>query len=150
MGLQALPVVPQPRCGLQVRTAELAVTAIRTHWPNEGTPTIAVLWHNAPHELAAGATHAECCSQRQTHLAFTTHGVSVWCLCRGLSKVARSVLLTSGTLSPLDSFSGELGLDFQVRLEAPHVVDINKQVNINGAPMSGLVAALSAASAVVC
>jgi Fanconi anemia group J protein len=38
------------------------------------------------------------------------------------------VLLTSGTLSPLDSFSGELGLDFTVRLEAPHVVDINKQV----------------------
>lgn len=42
--------------------------------------------------------------------------------------MARSVLLTSGTLSPLDSFSGELGLDFHVKLEAPHVVDINRQV----------------------
>jgi Fanconi anemia group J protein len=50
------------------------------------------------------------------------------CTCRSLSSVARSVLLTSGTLSPLDSFSGELGLDFHVRLEAPHVVDVNKQV----------------------
>lgn len=48
--------------------------------------------------------------------------------CRSLSNVARSVLLTSGTLSPLDSFSGELGLDFHVKLEAPHVVDINRQV----------------------
>jgi hypothetical protein len=47
---------------------------------------------------------------------------------RSLSHVARSVLLTSGTLSPLDSFSGELGLDFHVRLEAPHVVDVNRQV----------------------
>lgn len=51
------------------------------------------------------------------------------CPCRSLSHVARSVLLTSGTLSPLDSFSGELGLDFHVRLEAPHVVDVNRQVN---------------------
>lgn len=52
---------------------------------------------------------------------------AVFC-CRSLSQVARSVLLTSGTLSPLDSFSGELGLDFHVRLEAPHVVDVNRQV----------------------
>jgi Rad3-related DNA helicase len=50
------------------------------------------------------------------------------CVCRSLSNVARSVLLTSGTLSPLDSFSGELGLDFHVRLEAPHVVDVHRQV----------------------
>lgn len=42
--------------------------------------------------------------------------------------MARSVLLTSGTLSPLDSFSGELGLDFHVKLEAPHVVNVAKQV----------------------
>jgi len=48
---------------------------------------------------------------------------------RSLSNVARSVLLTSGTLSPLDSFSGELGLDFHVRLEAPHVVDVNRQAS---------------------
>jgi Fanconi anemia group J protein len=54
------------------------------------------------------------------------------CRCRSLSNVARSVLLTSGTLSPLDSFSGELGLDFHVKLEAPHVVDINRQVGTPG------------------
>ena len=34
----------------------------------------------------------------------------------------RSILLTSGTLSPLDSFAHELGLDFPVRLENPHVI----------------------------
>ncbi|WIA10207.1 hypothetical protein OEZ85_010410 [Tetradesmus obliquus] len=57
----------------------------------------------------------------------------LWCLnpavvFRSLSEVARSVLLTSGTLSPLDSFSGELGLNFHIKLEAPHVVDMHKQV----------------------
>lgn len=58
----------------------------------------------------------------------------LWCLnpavvFRSLSEVARSVLLTSGTLSPLDSFSGELGLNFHIKLEAPHVVDMHKQVS---------------------
>lgn len=35
----------------------------------------------------------------------------------------RSVLLTSGTLSPLDSFAHELQLPFRISLENPHVVD---------------------------
>jgi Fanconi anemia group J protein len=57
----------------------------------------------------------------------------LWCLnpavvFKSLSEVARSVLLTSGTLSPLDSFSGELGLNFHIKLEAPHVVDMHRQV----------------------
>ena len=34
-----------------------------------------------------------------------------------------SILLTSGTLSPLDSFAAELALPFPVRLENPHVID---------------------------
>lgn len=35
----------------------------------------------------------------------------------------RSVLLTSGTLSPLDSFAKELQLPFKISLENPHVID---------------------------
>lgn len=35
----------------------------------------------------------------------------------------RSVLLTSGTLSPLDSFAHELQLPFRISLENPHVID---------------------------
>lgn len=35
----------------------------------------------------------------------------------------RSVLLTSGTLSPLDSFAHELQLPFRISLENPHVVE---------------------------
>ena len=57
----------------------------------------------------------------------------LWCLdpavaFRLVSGKARSVLLTSGTLSPLDSFASELGTPFQLSLEAPHVVDMEKRL----------------------
>lgn len=54
--------------------------------------------------------------------------LSYWCFkpavaMKGLDKLkARCFLLTSGTLSPLDSFASELGLSFPIRLENPHVV----------------------------
>ncbi|POM60773.1 DEAD2 domain containing hypothetical protein [Phytophthora palmivora] len=65
----------------------------------------------------------------------------IWCLSAAVvfSEVAReshSVILASGTLSPMDSFAGELGVDFPIRLEANHVVNMRKQVFI-GALMSG-------------
>lgn len=65
----------------------------------------------------------------------------IWCLSARVAfsdvvKAARSVILTSGTLSPMDSFAGELGTDFPVRLEANHVVDMRKQV-FAGAVMRG-------------
>ncbi len=52
----------------------------------------------------------------------------VWCLWGGvafreLASRARSVILTSGTLSPMDSFECELGIKFKHRLEAAHVID---------------------------
>jgi Rad3-related DNA helicase len=58
---------------------------------------------------------------------------NIWCLNPGvvfepLAAAASSVLLTSGTLAPLDTFAGELGLDFHVRLQTPHVVNMQKQV----------------------
>ena len=33
------------------------------------------------------------------------------------------MILTSGTLSPLDSFAAQFQMDFPVRLENPHVID---------------------------
>lgn len=45
-----------------------------------------------------------------------------------LTRSSHAVILTSGTLSPLDSFSSELGTQFKVRLEAPAVVDTRRQV----------------------
>ena len=56
-----------------------------------------------------------------------------WCMDPSLAfKIldaeARSVVLTSGTLSPLDSFAKELGIPFVVRLEAPHVINPARQL----------------------
>ena len=53
--------------------------------------------------------------------------LSLWCLnpaCifREIGEQARSVILTSGTLSPMTSFASELGIPFAWPLEAPHVV----------------------------
>ena len=42
-------------------------------------------------------------------------------------RVSLRVARVTGTLSPLDSFAGELGIDFPHRLEAPHVINVAKQ-----------------------
>ncbi|XP_064395441.1 regulator of telomere elongation helicase 1-like isoform X2 [Halichondria panicea] len=54
--------------------------------------------------------------------------LSYWCFSPGyamsdlVSQGVRSVILTSGTLSPLNSFSSELQIDFPIRYEGPHVI----------------------------
>ena len=53
--------------------------------------------------------------------------LSFWCLnpavvFNEIQQNVRSVILTSGTLSPLGTFSGELGTTFPFSLEAPHVI----------------------------
>lgn len=50
---------------------------------------------------------------------------------------AWSIVLASGTLAPLDSFAGELRLPFHVQLEAPHVVDMRRQVSGPQATQAG-------------
>ncbi len=42
----------------------------------------------------------------------------------------RSVILTSGTLSPLAAFEAELQMEFKQKLENPHVISTD-QVNIS-------------------
>jgi len=58
----------------------------------------------------------------------TVHTLNFWCLNPAVSFVQlkeelRSVVLTSGTLSPMASFSTELDVRFPLRLEAAHVID---------------------------
>ena len=54
--------------------------------------------------------------------------LSFWCFTPGVVMTAlqrmgvRSIVLTSGTLSPMNSFAHELKLPFPVRLENPHVI----------------------------
>ncbi|XP_072548054.1 Fanconi anemia group J protein [Salminus brasiliensis] len=55
------------------------------------------------------------------------HTLSFWCLnpavaFSDLSDSVRSIVLTSGTLSPMGSFSSELGIKFSIQLEASHVI----------------------------
>nr|XP_016497825.1 PREDICTED: Fanconi anemia group J protein homolog [Nicotiana tabacum] len=61
-----------------------------------------------------------------------THTFSLWCLnpavvFREIADSCLSVILTSGTLSPMNSFSSELGVTFGTSLEAPHVIDVESQ-----------------------
>uniref|UniRef100_A0A3Q3XKX5 DNA 5'-3' helicase n=1 Tax=Mola mola TaxID=94237 RepID=A0A3Q3XKX5_MOLML len=54
--------------------------------------------------------------------------LSFWCLnpavaFSDLSGSVQSIVLTSGTLSPMSSFSSELGVKFSIQLEANHVIN---------------------------
>ncbi|KAJ3591167.1 hypothetical protein NHX12_009114, partial [Muraenolepis orangiensis] len=54
--------------------------------------------------------------------------LSFWCLNPAVSFLdlgasVRTIVLTSGTLSPMGSFSSELGVKFSIQLEASHVID---------------------------
>ncbi|KAG4955254.1 hypothetical protein JHK87_040848 [Glycine soja] len=62
-----------------------------------------------------------------------TYTLSLWCLnpavvFRDVANLSLSVILTSGTLSPMASFTSELGVHFETSLEAPHVIDVDSQV----------------------
>ncbi|GBG30824.1 Fanconi anemia group J protein-like [Hondaea fermentalgiana] len=59
--------------------------------------------------------------------------VCFWCMNAAaafepVAKQCHSVILTSGTLAPLTSFASELGTPFKFTLEAPHVIDVRKQM----------------------
>ncbi|KAL7580301.1 hypothetical protein ACA910_004338 [Epithemia clementina (nom. ined.)] len=62
--------------------------------------------------------------------------VSYWCFAPALAMEelanlnVRSILVTSGTLSPLPSYSMELGLPFPHTLENPHIIDAKQQLHV--------------------
>ncbi|XP_067328247.1 Fanconi anemia group J protein [Anolis sagrei] len=71
-------------------------------------------------------------SKRKSRHKVPVHNLNFWCLnpavaFSDLSGNVRSIVLTSGTLSPMDSFSSELGVKFSIQLEANHVIQ-NSQV----------------------
>ncbi|KAG6402395.1 hypothetical protein SASPL_134588 [Salvia splendens] len=64
----------------------------------------------------------------------STYTFSLWCLnpavvFKGIAELAQSVILTSGTLSPLNTFSSELGVKFDTSLQAQHVINVKSQVD---------------------
>ncbi|CAI2381893.1 unnamed protein product [Moneuplotes crassus] len=62
--------------------------------------------------------------------------IGFWCFnpAVGFNKIMklspRSIILTSGTLNPMDEFAQELGTDFNIRLENPHVIQ-KQQVQVS-------------------
>ena len=52
--------------------------------------------------------------------------------------VYRVRVLASGTLSPMSSFASELGVNFSIRLEAPHVVNTRTQVWLCSGEMNAM------------
>ncbi|XP_065934696.1 Fanconi anemia group J protein homolog isoform X1 [Magallana gigas] len=67
----------------------------------------------------------------QSMIPTTQLTLNFWCMNPGVAfsdlSVCRSVVLTSGTLSPINSFESELGVPFPIKLEANHVIE-DKQV----------------------
>ncbi|XP_020529996.1 Fanconi anemia group J protein isoform X2 [Amborella trichopoda] len=62
-----------------------------------------------------------------------THSFCLWCLSpavvfREIADLCLSVILTSGTLSPMSSFASELGIPFEISIEAQHVIDMESQL----------------------
>lgn len=63
--------------------------------------------------------------------------LSFWCFIPGMAfrmlrhLRLRSILLTSGTLAPLEGFAHELQMPFEIRLQNPHIISPS-QVRVNG------------------
>jgi Rad3-related DNA helicase len=54
------------------------------------------------------------------------NSIGFWCIHAsaifGTLQPARCVILSSGTLSPMHTFPAELGTDFPIVVQAPHVI----------------------------
>ncbi|XP_042550548.1 Fanconi anemia group J protein [Dipodomys spectabilis] len=71
-------------------------------------------------------------NKKRSRQKIAVHVLNFWCLnpavaFSDINGKVRTIVLTSGTLSPMKSFSSELGVTFTVQLEANHVIN-NSQV----------------------
>ena len=60
-----------------------------------------------------------------------TYCLKLWCMnpavvLKFVREATRSIVVTSGTLSPLASYQTELDIDFKISLEANHVIPLNR------------------------
>lgn len=97
------------------------------------------------------STEARCLAKAQSyrvHISPKEKGggrtISYWCFAPSLAMLeladlnVRSIIVTSGTLSPLPSYSMELGLSFPHTLENPHIIgDDQVHVRVVGHGVSG-------------
>lgn len=82
-----------------------------------------------------------------THPPDWVYQLCIWCMNPGIIfkqlSSARSVILTSGTLSPMMTFASELRTMFQIQLEAEHVIPLSQTwvgviPQISGVPLHGI------------
>ncbi|KAM5273445.1 LOW QUALITY PROTEIN: Fanconi anemia group J protein [Ctenodactylus gundi] len=71
-------------------------------------------------------------NKKRSRQKTAVHVLNFWCLnpavaFSDINDQVRTIVLTSGTLSPMKSFSSELGVTFTIQLEANHVIN-NSQV----------------------
>ncbi|OIR58314.1 MAG: Fanconi anemia group J protein [Amphiamblys sp. WSBS2006] len=64
--------------------------------------------------------------KHETNLSITLACLFPALIFRELEQRTRNIILTSGTLAPMDTFASELGASFCVDLEAPHVVALDQ------------------------
>ncbi|XP_072909232.1 Fanconi anemia group J protein [Hemitrygon akajei] len=88
-------------------------------------------WTNQPDFIDENGFFVRPQKKRNARKKSAVLSLNFWCLnpavaCSDLN-VVRSIILSSGTLSPMESFSSELGVKFSIQLEANHVID-NSQV----------------------
>lgn len=65
-----------------------------------------------------------------TIVTLSIHCLNAAVCFRDVSNKARSVIVASGTLSPMSSFAGELGTQFAISKSLPHVIDVQRQLYI--------------------
>ncbi|KAL8199112.1 UNVERIFIED_CONTAM: Fanconi anemia group J protein, partial [Gekko kuhli] len=85
------------------------------------------VWRNESNVDPGDANGPFALAKRKTRHKTAVQTLSFWCLnpavaFSDVSDNVRSIVLTSGTLSPMDSFSSELGVKFSIQLEANHVI----------------------------
>ncbi|KAG8451681.1 hypothetical protein GDO86_003752 [Hymenochirus boettgeri] len=84
-------------------------------------------WTNRPDVPDENGFFARPKNRRSVRQKIMTYTLNFWCLnpavaFSDLSSSVRTIVLTSGTLSPMASFSSELGVKFSIQLEANHVI----------------------------
>lgn len=63
-----------------------------------------------------------------TVVMLSIHGLNAAVCFRDVSSKARTVIVASGTLSPMSSFVGELGTRFAITKSLPHLIDVQRQL----------------------
>ena len=91
---------------------------------------VSILWTFVPNCFYERWLHFWC-YYRKSISSQWTYSLKLWCMnpavvLKSVRDSTRSIIVTSGTLSPLASYQTELDIDFKISLEANHVIPLNR------------------------